>query len=168
MAPGKIEEAVESSLVDLGITYLPIANESLEALKVASFRFGIFGRPQWKKSKLEELPFAIPTTHLPILPHMAQSLDLWPIHIPRNVVFEFEMLETALLLAGLGQAVLHCPDFVVTLFNKTASEKFKLDDLPFLRPNSITKQEIFLLKRRDHPEDILFKKLAKRLRVANS
>lgn len=84
MTPGKIEEAVANKTADLGISYIPIPNPEVKHLNVCSFHFGLYGNVKWKRKPISDLPFAIPTTSLPIAPNQIRELDTWPVDIPKE------------------------------------------------------------------------------------
>jgi len=131
LTPGKIESAINDGIVDYGLTYLPQPHERLEFTEIGGFRMAIFGREKWRKRPFTEWPFAVPTTEVRIHSQDYHSLDLWPTtRQPRRVKYQFEMLETALRLASLGHAVLHCPEFVVKLHNRVSRAEFTLEELP--------------------------------------
>jgi len=166
LGPGNIEDAVDAGLADVGVTYLPVPKDTLDHLPVTKFSFGLYGNKKWKTAPIEELPFAVPTTHVPTLPSQLRGLDSWPSSVGRKVAFEFEMLETALLLSARGCAVLHCPEFIVRLFNEITSTGFQLSRLPQLE--KISKpvlQTVYLVKRKDQTETTAMKKIAKGLRI---
>ena len=130
MTPGKIEQAILSEIVDLGITYLPSPNTALEYLEIGSFKMKIFGQKDWEKRPFSDWPFAIPTTELKIHSSEIDSLDMWPkMAPPRKVKYQFELLETALQTTRQGLSVIHCPDFIVKLQNESVKPSFQLHEL---------------------------------------
>jgi DNA-binding transcriptional LysR family regulator len=134
MGPGQIEQAILAGTIDLGMTYLPAPDPSLEYVEVGSFRMGIFGKKEWEKVPFEEWPFALPTTELKIHSSEIDSLDMWPRRAPKRLIkYEFELLETALHTSSRGASVLHCPDFIVELYNQHVKPALQLSELP--RPN---------------------------------
>ena len=166
LTPGKIEDGVESRLVDVGLTYCPVPRESLEHLPIIDFEFGLFGNKKWKHVPLADLPFAVPTTHVPTLSTQVRGLDAWPISVPRKISFELEALETALLLAAKGQSVLHCPQFVAAAFNKITLDRYQLTQLTQLENlGKKVKQKAFLVKRRESQEGPEMKRLSRQLRL---
>ncbi len=119
LAPGHLEEAVESGLVQYGFTYLPSPNSKLEFVEVGSFKMGVYGLKKWEKIAFKDWPFAIPITQLKINALNHTSLDMWPQLKPRTIKYEFELLETALQTSRLGLSVIHCPDFIINLHNRS-------------------------------------------------
>jgi DNA-binding transcriptional LysR family regulator len=130
MTPGKIEQAILSGVVDLGITYLPSPDPALEYVEIGSFEMGIFGTKTWQEVPFDQWPFAIPTTELRIHSSEIDALDLWPKSAPkRKIKYQFELLETALQAARKGLSVLHCPDFIVQLHNTDIKNSLQLVQL---------------------------------------
>lgn len=166
LAPGNIESAVESGLVQYGFTYLPSPNSKLEFIEVGSFEMGIYGLKKWKDVPFQEWPFAVPVTPLKINSLSHTSLDMWPQTKPRKVKYEFELLETALQTSRLGLSVLHCPDFIVTLHNRYTANEYKLISLPFPKnAGSRKKTKIFLIvKKSNESKNSIEGKVAKFLR----
>lgn len=148
------------------LSNLPIPKDTLDHLPITQFSFGLFGNKKWKSAPIEELPFAVPTTHVPTLPSQLRSLDSWPPSVSRNIAFEFEMLESALLLSARGCAVLHSPKFIVRFFNETTLPSYQLSQLPHLdKVSKPVQQTVYLVKRKDQTETTAMKKIAKGLRM---
>jgi DNA-binding transcriptional LysR family regulator len=96
-------------------------------------------------------------------PNQIRGLDTWPVATARNVRFEFEMLETALLTASAGEAVLFCPKFIVASYNKRLLAEQRLTELePRGVPSSA--QHVYLVIRQNEEETSFSKKLASYLR----
>ena len=165
LAPGHIESAIVSESVDFGVTYAPIPQADLTVDEICKFTFGVFGRPKFKSLPLDELKFVVPTTSVPQNPSQLHDLDSWPISkLPRSVGYEFEMLQTGLLVSSPGLGVIHCPRFIVRLHNSVAREEKRLVDIPLL---GLPKQQhsVYLMRKKGRPEDAYYKKLTKHLRV---
>lgn len=167
LTPGGIERAVLDGLVDFGLTYLPQADPALQFVEVGDFRMEIFGRPGWAGRPFAEWPFAVPTTELRIHSLSEDSLDLWPRGGPRRQVrYEFELLSTALLLAGAGKCVVHCPDFIARLHNNCSKSSHQLVPLgwpPGLRAGK--KVTVYLVAKKAQSVEWLERKLAKHFRA---
>lgn len=130
MPPGKIEQAILTGTIDLGVTYLPSPDPALEFREIGSFEMGIFGHKKWEAVPFREWPFAIPTTELRIHSSEIDSIDMWPKSAPRRLVkYKFELLETALQTSRRGLSVLHCPDFIVRLQNEQVKAALQLVQL---------------------------------------
>jgi DNA-binding transcriptional LysR family regulator len=166
MTPGFIEQAIISGTVDIGITYLPSPDPSLEFREIGSFVKGIYGHQKWKGQSFDKWPFAIPTTELKIHSSEIDSLDMWPKKAPkRNVKYRFELLETALQTARKGLSVLHCPDFIISLHNSEVKANHQLIQLPvpmgYRTPKPV---KVYLVGRKGTIPDKLERKLAKFMR----
>lgn len=160
--PGFIEQAITSGAADIGITYLPSPDPSLEFREIGSFIKGIYGHQKWKAQPFEEWPFAVPTTELKIHSSDIDSLDMWPKNAPkRNIKYRFELLETALQTSRKGLSVLHCPDFIISLHNIELKPNYQLVQLPdpkgYRTPKSA---KIYLVGRKGTLSGKLERKLA--------
>lgn len=109
-------------------------------------------------------PYAIPITELGINHLQAKSIDGWPIDLPREVKYKFEMLETALDLTSRGLCRIVCPKFIVQIENERLSEKFRL--IEESSKARLQKFKVYAVKKKAAPEDDYFKKLCKGIRVA--
>lgn len=161
LTPGKMEQAVSDGAVDFGITYAPVAMPGIEFIPVGEFRMGIFGLPQ-KWGDFDTWPFAVPVTS--VGGHVAgfQSLDGWPSDAPTRMIrYRCEMLETALVLARNGVAVLHCPSFVVRLSNK--GSKAPLQSMPLPKKMKPVTATVYLVKRTTEPESSRLKAWAREI-----
>ena len=167
LSPGNVESAVESGMVEFGLTYLPAPNMKLEFIEIGRFEMGIFGLKRWSQEPFLSWPFAVPTTPLKVnaLDHV--SLDMWPSFLSRNVKYEFELLETALQTSRAGLSVLHCPDFVVQLQNRHLSSEKRLVRLPSPTGYRIRKEiKIYLIAKKGNIKaKTMERKVAKFLRM---
>lgn len=165
MVPGKIETALANSEIDIGITYIPVPNSEVVMDQVCYFSFAIFGNHKSRNMSFEELEFAVPTTSVPQNPALLFDLDTWPISkVPRKIRFQFEMLQTALLTSARGSSVLYCPRFVVRHYNSYASHERKLYEIKVAAIGA-QKHSVYLVRRKDAPEDQFHKRIAKHLRL---
>jgi DNA-binding transcriptional LysR family regulator len=166
MVPGKIEQAILNGTVNLGITYLPAPDPSLEYREIGSFKMGIYGQKKWENIPFSEWPFAVPTAELRIHSSEIDSLDMWPKKAPkRNIKFQFELLETALQTARTGLSVLHCPDFITLLQNEQVKPSCQLVKLPFPAGYRAVKPiKVYLVGRKGDIPHSLERKLAKFIR----
>lgn len=167
MTPGFIEQAVISGTVDVGITYLPSPDPTLEFREIGSFVKGIYGHQKWKDQTFDNWPFAIPTTELKIHSSEIDSLDMWPKNAPRrNIKYRFELLETALQTARKGLSVLHCPDFIISLHNNEVKLSHHLIQLPaptgYKAPKPV---KVYLVGRKGTIPEKLERKFAKFMRA---
>jgi DNA-binding transcriptional LysR family regulator len=164
--PGDIERSILLGESDYGLTTMPIPHEELEFLKVSQFSIGAYIRHDLTNSaKLSEVPFAAPITKISRNPTGEMELDGWPASIPRNVKYRFELLETALSLAGHGAAAVFCPDFVVKALNLRVKEEFKLSKIPTPKGFPVKLGSVYLVKRAQNPETPFVKKLSKFIRL---
>src|SRR5215472_348513 len=76
---GRIEAAVRSGEVDLGITYVPYPHAELAFETAATIGFGIYvRRGAFARTPFAELPFAIPSRLVSGSPVDTLGLDGWP------------------------------------------------------------------------------------------
>ena len=161
--PNDLENSVLSGESDVGITYAPIPHPQLDVMKICKMEYGLFSiKGQFDGMEQSKLPFAVPITVFPESPTGVRTLDNWPEDIPRTVLFQFELLETALEATRQGLCVIFCPKFIVELQNKKLIAKYRLVEIP---TKIKVKKDIHIIKRKTYPEDSNIKKLAKSLRM---
>jgi DNA-binding transcriptional LysR family regulator len=159
--PGKIEETIRSGHADFGLTYLPELHPELDHLAIGIMELGVFAA---SKAKHLDLPYAVPTTELGLNPLQVRSLDGWPVDLPREIRYRFEMLETALDLASRGLCRVVCPGFLVQLENERLNDRFRLVEIPVKA--RLPKLKVYAIKKKSSPEGEAFKKLCKSVRMA--
>ena len=165
LTPGKIEEALKARDIDVGITYLRLAEEKLTYLKVGEFRMRIFGHKSMKGRQFADLPFAVPIDSVTTSAVSLRSLDGWPSEqYPRQVRFELELLETALQFSRIGKAVVYCPDFVAKLHNQALPNPLHLCEIAPPAGFKARNLSIYLVRRKAEDETKFIRKLAKMAR----
>jgi DNA-binding transcriptional LysR family regulator len=150
MIPAELEGALLDRVIDIGVTSIPVPNEALDFVKVATQELAIYGKANlFSATAFADLPFCVPISPVSGAALPVQGLDGWPSDGPRrNVRFQFAMLETALIVAARGLGVLFCPPFVVQRYNELVRDRFQLERLPYpagMKPVRIT---TYLVKRR--------------------
>jgi DNA-binding transcriptional LysR family regulator len=165
-APSELEEALLAREVDVGITYIPVPQEGLDFLKVASQEMGTYGRAdRFRGVPFEKAPYCVPITPVSGSALPVQGLDGWPLDGPsRHVRFRFHMLETALEVASRGHGVLFCPPFVVKRYNELVRDEYHLERLPIPKGMRPVTMDIYLVKRRSTPEGADLQLLERALR----
>jgi DNA-binding transcriptional LysR family regulator len=158
--PGKIEEQILSGISDFGLTYAPELNPELDHLAIGEVSFAVHVST---RAKGLDLPYAVPITRLntPFLP--TQTLDGWPVGVPRTIRYRFEMLETALDLASRGLAQVICPEFLVKIENERLNARHQLERQSIGIP--LPKFKVYAIKKKNHPEDATFKQICKAVRM---
>ena len=140
---------------DLGLTYLPSPHPKLNLIEIGRFQMGIYGiqSAKWETQPPSTWPFAVPITQMQIHSLDYESLDLWPKgKFVRKIKYQFELLETALQSTRLGLSVIHCPEFVAKLHNRTTSSQAQLSLLPY--PTEVKARKpvkIYLVSRKGEP-----------------
>ena len=150
VGPAELEVALINREIDIGITSIPVPNEALDFLKVATQELAIYGKVgTFTGMRFADLPFCVPIGPVPGAALPVQGLDGWPSDGPRrHVRFQFHMLETGLNVASRGQGVLFCPPFVVERYNELVRDRFQLERLPYPKGMKPVKIVISLVKRR--------------------
>jgi DNA-binding transcriptional LysR family regulator len=148
--PAELEGALLNREIDIGITSIPVPNEGLDFLKVATQELAIYGKASlFSATAFADLPFCVPISPVSGAALPVQGLDGWPINGPRrNVRFQFHMLETALNVAARGLGVLFCPPFVVQRYNELVRDRFQLERLAYPTGMKPVKIGTYLVKRR--------------------
>jgi hypothetical protein len=93
-------------------------------------------------------------------------MDMWPKSAPlRKVKYHFELLETALQTSRNGLSVLHCPDFIVKLYNQYSEAQFRLVALSKPAKYKLGKPvKVYLVSRKNTEIKFIEGKLAKFMR----
>lgn len=166
LLPGRLEEQIAQGNVDIGITYLPVPHPQLDFIKVNDIEMGIYSsKSHFKNFEFHNYPFVTPVTPVEGLPHKAKGLDGWPDDkLPRNIVYQVDLMETALELCRRGLAVAYLPRFVVDLHNSQVKTDFILHSLKTPKKFKQKKQSVYLIKRKSDIEHPSFKKIATELR----
>lgn len=163
--PGKIEAAVADGLVDFAFTYNPVPRPELDFLKIQKIEMGIFGRKNLLPKKFEELPFVIPVSQVEGSPSKVRGLDGWPDdRFPRNILYEVELMESAMGLCRRGVAAAYLPRFIVSLHNKRVRPEYRLEEIPSPPKLKTVGNFVYLVKRKSRIEDAVVKKLAAGIR----
>ncbi|MBL7554371.1 MAG: LysR family transcriptional regulator [Bdellovibrionaceae bacterium] len=166
MLPGRIEEALVTQKIDVGITYEPSPKAGVRFLKLGKVRMGIFVKKgAFLNLPTEEIPFVAPITPLESVPSGAKGLDGWPYEqIDRKVIHSVDMMESGLALVRNGSCAIFLPLFVAHIHNKTVKEEYILEEK--LMPKSIkpTYRDVFLALRIGSAEDQSIKRISKLIR----
>jgi DNA-binding transcriptional LysR family regulator len=162
LTPGRIEESLKLREIDVGLTYIRLAEEQLDYIKIGEFRMRIFGQRAMNGKALPDLPFAVPITGVETPTVSIRALDGWPSEeFPRWVKYELELLETALQFARLGRAVVYCPDFVVKFHNETVPRPLHLHEIAPPPTFKSKRLPIYVVRRKNEEETPFIRKLAR-------
>ncbi len=162
--PGEIERAVADRHADVGLTYLPIPHSGVTFLSVGHVKMGIFGLPKFSQEKHDPLPFVVPFAPLYGSPTKMLGLDGWP----DNQVFRFQkyrvtLMESALELCRQGLCVAYLPTFITRLHNESVVASKRFVEIPFPGLKA-SKNEVFLVRRPELPENKVVRQIAKAVR----
>lgn len=164
--PGSLENALNSGLIDVGITYLPVSKPNIQFVEVTKVRMGVYGQSQQFKNKsFQDIPFVIPNDLVRGTPSKVLGLDGWPDHkYPRKIGYKVTLMESALELCRQSEAIAFLPDFVVRLHNKQVKKEFELQELECPLPLKYRRQGVYLVYPDSSEESPLIRSLAKALR----
>ena len=164
LAPGKLEEAVASGQVDIGVTYVPIPKPHVVFTEASRIKMGVFGLKSFRSST-DLLPFVIPAQPLEGTPSKVTGLDGWPDHLyPRRIDYRVTLMESAMELCRQGVAVAYLPEFVVKLHNDLVKPQYALVDLGCAVPVANRWQRVFIVQRATESETATVKAIARALR----
>lgn len=167
LTPGHLEEALSKQMIDVGITYIPVARPNLDFIKVTTIAMDIYAAEQscFHTRNFAEWPFAVPITPIVGAATRVAGLDGWPDDlVTRKCSFEVTMMESGLELARRGLAVMYLPSFIAKLHNKTVAPKFRLKRLPRPANVGLGTQNVYIVKRKSTPESTEIRKIARCLR----
>lgn len=165
LLPGELEQALTDNVIDLAITYTPVAHPDLHAVPVVQLSMGVFGRADvWASEAFSQLPFVVPAFPIRGVPHHLQGLDGWPDNqLPRKIRYRVMSMEGALDLCRRGLAVAHLPHFIVRLHNQQVVPEQALAQVPgvprkYKRLSRAT--QVHLMKRKTDTECPFFDTVA--------
>lgn len=166
LLPGEVERFVYESLIDFGITYLPVPHPELDFLKVTEIEMGVFTRKgSFREVPQQDLPFVIPVMPLQGVPTKVKGLDGWPEDAyQRKVLHKVTLLESALELCRQGRVAGYFPAFIVEEHNKRVTTELRLERRKTPYPGRICTSDVFLVKRKSTEETTLIKQMAKAIR----
>lgn len=151
---------------DFGLTYAPILHPDLKFSKVGQFEKRVYVKKgAFKSTPFSEIPFTAPITTISGSPTGHTNLDGWPSDIPRKIVYQFELMETALETCRQGLSAIFIPEFVIPLHNELMKEENRLELVPPPPGMSPVKRTIYLVQRQGDPEDKTAKTIARAIRV---
>ena len=152
-APGDLERAICEGEADIGITYAPLPQPELHFMRVAQIAYKTFAKKgAFGGCSLPEIPFAVPITKFPESPSGTKTLDNWPSQYDRTILYEFEMLETALQVCRLGHCAIYCPTFIAKLHNNFVTKTHHLVEISEQLRLPKNQRDVFLVKRKTDPE----------------
>lgn len=165
--PGRLEEALISNRVDVGITYEPMPRKGIEYIKVTTLLMGAFARKGFFEGMaIGEIPFIIPVTPLEAAPSGVKGQDGWPDEkIKRNVRFKVDLLSTGLEIARQGLAAIYVPRFVAKLHNENTLPEKCLEPIALPKAVASVRRDIYIVKRESSGEDKNIRQIAKALRA---
>lgn len=166
LIPGRLEEALASKRVDIGITYEPVPRKGVEYVKAASLVMGAYAlKGRFENETIKNIPFVVPVHPLDGAPSGVKGRDAWPdIKIERLVHYRVDLLATGLELARQGLAAIFIPHFVARMHNEHAKPGSQLIALKIPRELAHVKRDVFIVKRESSGEDKNIRKIARALR----
>jgi DNA-binding transcriptional LysR family regulator len=164
LAPGEIEKSLLRREIDFGLNIVPFPHADLDHLVIGKTALKTYcaKKSKYLNCKSEELEFTVPITQLEANPIKSTVIDSWPDNIQRKIKYQFNMLESALQVTSNDQSVIYCPEISVTNYNNNVKACNQLIEHPYKRANKT--MNIYLVKRKETPENLFSKKLAKFVR----
>lgn len=171
LVAGHLERALIEREIDYGITYVPVPSAAVEHVEVTTIEMGIYTRGDaFSGVPLDQIPFAVPVTPLSGAPDRIRGRDGWPDEaVPRQVVYQVTLVESALELCRQGLAAAYLPRFLVKLHNEQVLPAYQLAAVkPGRRQDGkllqLGQQPVYLARRRSESEGRVFRELAKAIR----
>lgn len=167
LLPGELERYVATGELDLGITYMPVPDPSLDFIKVSSIEMGVFTRQgAFKGIAQPDLPFVVPVMPLQNVPTRVRGLDGWPDDAyQRKVLHRVTLMESALELCRQGHCAGYFPAFIVHEHNARVKEEFRLERRRSPYATRVCRADVFIVKRKSTEESAVLRLLAKELRA---
>ena len=166
LVPGRLEEALVTKRVDIGITYEPVPRKGVEYVKAASVLMGAFSlEGLYGDRDLHEIPFIVPVHPLEGAPSGVKGRDAWPDEkIERLVRYRVDLLGTGLELVRQGLGAIFIPRFVARLHNESTQPSRRLEALKLPRGLNSVKRDVFIVKRESSSEDAAIRQIARAIR----
>ena len=167
LVPGRLEEALLGSRIDIGITYEPVPRAGVDYTKVASVRMGTFVRHDaFADIPFGEIPFVVPVQPIDGTTSGVRGSDAWPAErFPRRDVYRVDVLTTGLTLVRQGLCAVFMPEFVARLHDAIVDVPYRLRELPRPAGMPAVHRDVFIVKRESTPETAAMKKIARALRT---
>jgi DNA-binding transcriptional LysR family regulator len=167
LLPGEVEKYVSRGEIDIGITYMPVPDPSLDFLKITSIEMGVFAHKEsFKGVEQQDLPYVIPVMPLQNVPTKVRGLDGWPEDAyRRKVLHKVTLLESALELCRQGRVAGYFPVFIVNEHNKRVNEDCRLSRIRTPYNGRVCHADVFIVKRKSYEENDLIKQMAKAIRL---
>jgi DNA-binding transcriptional LysR family regulator len=167
LLPGELEKAVDDGLVDIGLTYMPVAYPNLDFLKVTSIEMGVFTHQDaFIDVDQREIPFVTPVSPLFSNASRVRGLDGWPDNAYNRIVnFQVSLMESALELCRQGRCAGYFPTFIVEEHNARMNDKFQLRRCPSPYEGRVCSTDVFIIKRNSDEEGAIIKQISKAIRM---
>lgn len=164
--PGKLEQAIIDNKIDIGITYVPIPRDGIDFTEIVKIKMGVFGVKKFKSYDFVDLPFVTPLISSEGTPSKVIGLDGWPDHkFKRTIKYKVALMESALQLCRMGNAVAYLPEFVVNLHNENQVLEKRLVEFPNQVILKDRYQSVYLVQKKNADETVLYRQIAKSLRA---
>jgi DNA-binding transcriptional LysR family regulator len=164
LAPGRLEEALITEKVDVGITYEPIPHRGVDHVRVTQVEMGAYACPgAFDAVPLEGVPFVVPVVPLEGAPSGVRGSDGWPEQtFRRRVLHRVDLMTTGIELVHQRLCAIFIPRFVAVLHNEVVREELAMVELD--SPFAAVKRSVYLMKRESTLESRLVKRVAAALR----
>jgi DNA-binding transcriptional LysR family regulator len=170
LVPGRLEEALLTNKVDIGITYDPLPRTGVDYTKVTSIRMAPYVRHDaFVESAIEDIPFVVPVQPLEGTPSGVRGSDAWPeTRFPRRIVYRVDLLTTGLALVTEGLCAIFMPEPIAHHHDATTTARLRLRELPHPKGMRPITRDVFIVKRESTPESPTMRKIARTLRHLNT
>lgn len=168
LLPGEVERYIAQGEIDVGITYMPVPDPTLDFIKVSSIEMGVYTKKDaFKGVPQNELPFVVPVKPLTGTPTKMRGLDGWPDDaFPRKIVHRVTLLESALELCRQGKVAGYFPVFVACEHNKRMAKDYQIERRrpPEKLECKLRTADVYIVKRKSYEETEVVRQLAKAIR----
>lgn len=167
LVPGRLEEALLTDKVDIGITYDPLPRAGVDYVKVTQVRMAAYARHDaFRDTAFEDIPFVVPVPPLDGAPSGVRGSDAWPeARFPRRISYRVDLLATGLGLVSRGMCAVFMPELVAQEHNASHVRELQLRELPRPKGMAAITRDVFVMKRESTPETSTMKRIARALRA---
>jgi DNA-binding transcriptional LysR family regulator len=166
LVPGRLEDALSSGRIDIGVTYEPVPQKGIDYVKATSIKMGAYAiESAFDSLAINEIPFIAPVRPIEGTPSGVKGQDGWPdAKIERMIRYRVDLMTTGLEIARQGLAAIYIPHFVARLHNQSVNDRSRLVPLRARTSLPAMKREVFIVKRESTAESKTMRVLARALR----
>ena len=164
LTPGRLEEALITERVDLGITYEPIPRAGVDHVRVTHAEMGAYRCVgAFEGVPVADVPFVAPVSPIEGATSGVRGSDAWPDQrLHRHVPYRVDLMSTGIELVHRRLCAIFIPRFVAQLHNEATRTELRLVQIELPFPS--VKRGVYLVKRESTPESKAVRIVAKALR----